>query len=342
MGLRYGDSRGVLLGVLGDGVPRSCRELVRLSGLGFRQVDNAVYRCWRGGLVLRTAAPVYEFEEVNLGRRGRAAHTRAYHLYVLSGLLDAAVFDGRHFVSYSREYLDPRGKGGVTSKASRILDFLRGNSGEAFYSTVIAAKLAGYNVCVRDVMSSARRWEAKGFVYIRGYKTDERQTPFREGYILTVVDRDKPWEIAVDEAIARTDRVLEGAYSSSPTIARVNRIRDIVLEHTRLRSLVGYMYIEDQLRCSHDQAEFSLKRALQLYPSIRELKLFGVYRYFYHESMNEEELAAAVEAKRNTLRLEKGRDNRIGHNWEAAADWFIDKFTAGAKFAGRRNTGLGA
>jgi len=30
--------------------------------------------------------------------------------------------------------------------------------------------------------------------------------------------------------------------------------------------------------------------------------------------------------------FEKGRDNRIGHNWEAAVEWFVDKFTTGASF----------
>ena len=27
-----------------------------------------------------------------------------------------------------------------------------------------------------------------------------------------------------------------------------------------------------------------------------------------------------------------GRANRVGHNWEAAAEWFIDEFTEGVKF----------
>jgi len=36
--------------------------------------------------------------------------------------------------------------------------------------------------------------------------------------------------------------------------------------------------------------------------------------------------------KKNYIRMTKGRDNRIGHNWEAVAEWFIDTFTGGAKF----------
>jgi hypothetical protein len=41
--------------------------------------------------------------------------------------------------------------------------------------------------------------------------------------------------------------------------------------------------------------------------------------------------------KRNYIRKVKGRANRIGHNWEAAVEWFIDKFTVGAKFWTQRH-----
>ena len=30
--------------------------------------------------------------------------------------------------------------------------------------------------------------------------------------------------------------------------------------------------------------------------------------------------------------MAKGRANRVGHNWEAVAEWFIDRFTTGARF----------
>jgi hypothetical protein len=36
--------------------------------------------------------------------------------------------------------------------------------------------------------------------------------------------------------------------------------------------------------------------------------------------------------RRNYIRIAKGRANRIGHNWEAVAEWFIDRFTTGARF----------
>jgi len=68
------------------------------------------------------------------------------------------------------------------------------------------------------------------------------------------------------------------------------------------------------------------------YGDISELKLFDAYRYYHHTSLYGEELKAAISMKENYIRLAKGTANRVGHNWEAAADWFIDTFTQGAKF----------
>jgi hypothetical protein len=44
------------------------------------------------------------------------------------------------------------------------------------------------------------------------------------------------------------------------------------------------------------------------------LKLFDAYRYCYHASMYEADLNAAVEMKKNYIRVAKGRANRVGHN----------------------------
>ena len=58
--------------------------------------------------------------------------------------------------------------------------------------------------------------------------------------------------------------------------------------------------------------------------------------------MTEEDLRTAVALKENYIRIEKGRDNRSGHNWEAAVEWFVDKFTTGASFREQphRSTGM--
>ena len=48
--------------------------------------------------------------------------------------------------------------------------------------------------------------------------------------------------------------------------------------------------------------------------------------------MKPEDLAANTELKKNYIRVRFGKENRIGHNWEACVEWFIDKFTEGAEF----------
>jgi hypothetical protein len=245
--------------------------------------------------------------------------------------------EGRRFVPYSEEYLDPRG-GGSVSKAKRVLDFLRENQSKAFYTTDVAESLKDEGVNIRDVMANVRRYESRGLVYVRGYKTEDRETPFREGYLITWLDASKPREQAIGEAVERTEERLGGAVAGSPLMERVMRPRDIVVEHSKLRRLVGFTFIHEKLSCTPDQAERAVRRAMELYPGLREVKLFDAYRYYHHvDSLSGEELDAAVEMKKNYLRLAKGRANRIGHNWEAVAEWFIDRFTTGAHFWTQRH-----
>ena len=56
------------------------------------------------------------------------------------------------------------------------------------------------------------------------------------------------------------------------------------------------------------------------------------YPYYFLESMEHEHLKTCIELKKNYIRKTKGRDNRLGHNWEAVCEWFIEKFTKGAHF----------
>ncbi len=95
----------------------------------------------------------------------------------------------------------------------------------------------------------------------------------------------------------------------------------MVLEHSQLTKIVSPVYLEHGLGCSHHELRHALDRALQLYPDIKVVKLFDAYRALYHSSLSEEDLHAAVEMKKNYLRLTKGAANRIGHNWEAVAEW---------------------
>ncbi|HUS78176.1 MAG TPA: hypothetical protein VM050_05895, partial [Patescibacteria group bacterium] len=201
-------SRGLILGALMDGDPMSCRDIMEATGLGRSQVYGAISRCWRSGLVLRTEEAILEHERVFRGRRGVSRHLHPYHLYVLRPEgVDEASIDGRRFVCFSVDHLDPRG-GGSFSKARRILGFLEENGDEAFFSTDVVKALSEYGVRVQDVMPNVRRFERQGLVYVRGYKTDDRQTPFKEGYLLTWIDREMHREDAIAEAVKRTDAAL--------------------------------------------------------------------------------------------------------------------------------------
>jgi len=329
---KYQPSRELVLSALGDHRPKSNREIVEATGLSQSSVYNALALCWRRGLVLRTAQPLYEHERIFKGRGGLTQTTRPYHLYLLKPEgVDSTVVDGHRFVSYDPKYLDARG-GGKVSKAQRILRFVQSHANKAFFSTEIAEALVDVDVKVRDVMSNVRRFEGKGLVYVRGYKTDERQTPFKRGYLITWLDPQRPREEAIEEAVQRTDGALEGKMSGSPLMERVHRGRDMIIEHSKLRKLVSFTYLENKLDCTPYKAERALSRAIQLYPDLKAIKLFGAYRYYYHTSLDQKDLEAAVKMKKNYIRIVKGRANRIGHNWEAVAEWFIDKYTTGAKF----------
>ena len=48
--------------------------------------------------------------------------------------------------------------------------------------------------------------------------------------------------------------------------------------------------------------------------------------------MSEADLSVATVFKQNYVRQMKGKHNRIGHNWEACVEWFIDQYTSEAVF----------
>jgi len=325
-------TRSLVLAELAENVPKSQREIVKATGLSGKAVYSALFLCWKKGLILRTKEPMYESERIFKGRGGIAQNTRPYHLYLLRPKGKEAVRVGGHeFVKYNEKYLDVRG-GGNLSKAQMIFDFIEKHGDGAFFSTQVVEALKDKGVLVRDVMANVRRFERKGLVYVRGYKMDDRQTPFKNGYLITWLDPDKARKEAIEEAIQRTDKALAESASSVSIIERIHSVRDMILEHSALRRLVGFPYIQNKLGCTEHEAEHAVNRAMQLYPDLKEVKLFNNYRYYHHSSMPEEDLKAATTMTMNYIRMTKGKDNRIGHNWEAVTEWFIDRFTTGARF----------
>lgn len=321
-----------ILAAFDDGKPKSHREIVRATGLTNSSVSRALHDYWKAGILLRTKKPIFEASSSFKGRAGIRKNTRSFYLYLPrpEGGKTTRI-SGRKFVAYAKKYLDRRGTRG-RSKSKLILEFLKHNRGRAFYSIEVVQKLEKKGIKPRDVMSTARRYERKGMVYVRGYRTHDRQTPFKEGYLLTWVEQDKPRDEAVREAVERTSEALAGNASASPTIERVRVVRDQILAMTQLKDLASFPFLRGELGCSEREAELAVRRALQLYPDLREVKVFNNYRYFYHESLSGADLRATLKQKENYIRVAKGRDNRIGHNWEACVEWFVDKFTGGAEF----------
>ena len=95
------------------------------------------------------------------------------------------------------------------SKATAVLEFLEKHGEKAWFSIEIVSNLQNESVRARDIMANIRRFEKKGLVYFRDYKLEERQTPFKEGYLITWIDPKKSREQAIVEAVERTDFALE-------------------------------------------------------------------------------------------------------------------------------------
>ena len=326
------ETRGKLLRELDDGKPHSHLDLVRATRLSHSAVWGGLLRAWKAGLILRTEKPIFERVESFRGRAGISKTTRGYHLYVTRPNYEISELQigDQKFVAFSEKYLDRRGNG--QNKSKTILNFLKSNPEKAFYSIEVVGALKNQGILPRDIMTTARRGEKKGWVYVRGYKTHDSQTPFKEGYILTWLDQNKPSDTALGEAIRRTDMLLQSKTSVNPFIARVQTIRNAIIECTQLKDMASVGYIQGKLDCTEGETDIAIERTLQLYSDLREVKLFNVYRYFYQAPIGEEDLNALIEQKKNYIRKVKSADNRIGHNWEAVAEWFVDKLSLGAKF----------
>jgi DNA-binding MarR family transcriptional regulator len=283
-------------------------------------VGHCLRRLWKKELILRTREPVFRFENCHNGRAGLVGHTRAVNRYVLNDGEAGAIY-----VKYNERMKDGRSKG-IVSKSQLVLDFLRKNKDRAFYSVDIVKEL---KINTSDVMANVRRHEKKGLVFVRGYQSHDQRSPFKKGFILTWIDQDLPRDKAIKEAFERTNKVILENPTSNTIHERIRLIKDQLLTSNELLSMA---YLRNILHCDIDSAKRALKRARQLYPDIKQVKIFDKFAYYHLDSVKPEDLNANIEMKKNYIRIRFGRDNRIGHNWEAVVEWFIDKFTEGAEF----------
>ncbi|MEP0824872.1 MAG: hypothetical protein HRF40_05250 [Nitrososphaera sp.] len=338
-----------VLTALADGKPKSARDIINATGIDEKTISHLLSNLWRKQLILRTDKPLFEYSKQFKGRAGFKSNTRMFHLYIINDQTGQGgeeradkettpiVIDDHRFVQFSSEYSDKRGNRGSKSKAQLVLNFLKQHSDKAFYSTEIFNALKEKGVTMPDIMTTARRYERKGLLYVRGYQTHDSQSPFQEGYLITWIEHDEDRQqddlAALKQAVLRTNEALKDNASTNPLVQRVLAIRNLIVSETQLDRITSVNQIKDMLKAATDtEAESAITRAMQLYPSIKEIKLFDAYRYYYHESMNAEVLNGSLEMAKNYIRISKGRANRVGHNWEACVEWFIDKFTIGAEF----------
>jgi hypothetical protein len=326
MGRPFG-SRDRLLELMSDGKPRSTRGIAEKLDITSRAAESVCYRCWRTGLLLRTAKPLRETCKTFAGRAGHRYNTRLYHLFILQNGADETELENLKFLSFVRTP-----KISKPNKSQLILSFLRNNFDRGFYTTQIAEKLKGEGVTIRDISCNLRRYEKRGLIYFRGYRSAEHETPFAPGYIVTYIDPNKDRGIAITEATERTELLLEGGSHVNPLADRIRMIRDELLKARELKEIVSLNFLQQKLHCSEHQIRSALDRAMQLFKDeIREINIFN-FPYFYHSALSEDDLRIAIAVKQDYIRKIKGKDNRIGHNWEACVEFFVDKLTKGAEF----------
>src|SRR3990170_2280376 len=130
-----GRTASLILRALGDGVPHTSREAARLTGLGWDSVGNGLQRLWHGGLVLRSAEPLFDRRGVFRGRAGKSRNLRRAYLFLASSGSEPLTVGGVRFIPYSNKLqVDNRGHRGAESKVQIIRSFLEEHEDKAFYS----------------------------------------------------------------------------------------------------------------------------------------------------------------------------------------------------------------
>ena len=109
-------------------------------------------------------------------------------------------------------------------------------------------------------MLNTRRFEKKGLVHLRGYQMHDKYSPFRNGYVLTWIEQNKPKEGAVLEAFERTNSIIVEKTTADIVLERVRMIRDQLVV---ANDLLSKYYLQSILKCTRDQVRRSLKRAMQ-------------------------------------------------------------------------------
>jgi hypothetical protein len=308
--------------LLEDGKPRSVKQIATEIGLEDESVYNAVHLLHGAGALLKgekAQAP----ESVNGWQKARG---QLFWLAASNGEREA-FNGGQKFVAYTKR----QGKSLYQTIISYVREELRDKA--AFTTAVRTSieKRLGVQMSQSMIMSVVDRYRRE--VYVRGYHSPHRMTPFEQGFAVTWIDPDLHREEALAEAKERTDRLLQGEQTTSPLFQRVHSIFDIVTDVGLKRDIASQIYILSELGCSRHQLELALKKTLELYPAIKRVNIFGDengdygYPHFYNERvLSQEDLQAAVRAKEQYLMKVKRTDERKGHALEGIVWWSLERF----------------
>jgi hypothetical protein len=67
-----------------------------------------------------------------------------------------------------------------------------------------------------DIMSTVRRLERQGRVFVRGYREGDRETPFAKGFLLTWIDDSLGRDNGLRNALAATSSRLDDEEDTNP------------------------------------------------------------------------------------------------------------------------------
>ncbi len=250
--------------------------------------------------------------------------------------------NGVEYVAFSDSRLDSRGicngkDPEKLSKAERIRQFLSGHNYRAWFSRELMDEINSHpkegeeKLLIVDIMSTLRREQRKGKCYIRGYGSDDGAKPFRRGFCIAWFDDNVPHDMALERAIQLTTEALTREGEKVPLMQRIQRISDMVKESRVLGELVSVRLIKKELRCTDDELDTSITRAMQIHKFIKEVRISN-QRFLHHAEFEKPVLDEIVQAKRHYISMRQGYYHRVGHNWESVVDWFITRFTPAAKF----------
>jgi hypothetical protein len=214
-------------------------------------------------------------------------------------------------------------------RAKKIRTHLEENVGKAYFSRELVDLL---KVKPSDIMSIARRLERQGHVLIRGYREGDRETPFKRGYLISWVDSSLGRDSGLRKAFEASSKRLEQEKDCNPFMQRIRVVRDCVVTAATQKQVVSREFLRDRLHCTAYELDTAIRRAMELYRDIAEVKLFDSYPHFYLVSIPDIDLAAALQLRQNYIRKTKGANNREGHNFESCVSWFIERTATGARF----------